>query len=42
VIPADKKWYRNLVISNILVDTLEKLHLRPPPADPDLKGLVVV
>ena len=41
VIPADKKWYRNLVISNILVDALERLNLRPPPADPDLKGLVV-
>ncbi len=30
VIPANRNWYRNLVISTILVDTLEKLKMRYP------------
>ena len=33
VIPADKKWYRDLVISQIIVDTLERLDMKyPKPA----------
>ena len=33
VIPADKKWYRNLLISSVLVDTLAGLDLQyPEPA----------
>ncbi len=40
VIPADRKWYRNLVISQILVDTLEGLDLRHPEPD-DLDGVVI-
>ncbi len=37
IIPADHKWYRNLVVSQILVETLEKLdmHYPPPLADAD-------
>jgi PPK2 family polyphosphate:nucleotide phosphotransferase len=31
VIPANRKWYRNLAISQILVDTLEGLDMRYPP-----------
>ncbi len=30
VIPANQKWFRNLAISQILVDTLEDLHLQYP------------
>ena len=30
IIPANRNWYRNLVISSILVDTLEKLKMRYP------------
>ena len=30
VIPADRKWYRNLVVSGILIDALERLHMRYP------------
>jgi len=35
VIPADHKWYRNLLISQIIVEALEKLdmHYPPPPED---------
>lgn len=31
VVPANRKWYRNLVISEILVDTLSRLDLAYPP-----------
>ena len=34
VIPANRNWYRNLVISSILVETLEKLKMHyPEPVD---------
>jgi PPK2 family polyphosphate:nucleotide phosphotransferase len=41
VIPANRKWYRNLVISNIIVERLEALGLRHPEPE-DLEGIVVV
>jgi PPK2 family polyphosphate:nucleotide phosphotransferase len=41
VVPADRNWYRNLVVSQVLVDTLRKLELRHPPAEEDLADLVV-
>jgi PPK2 family polyphosphate:nucleotide phosphotransferase len=41
VIPADHKWYRNLVISRILVETLEKLEMRYPPPLPDADRIVI-
>lgn len=31
VVPADKKWYRNLVVSQAIIHELESLDLRPPP-----------
>ena len=40
-IPADRNWYRNLIVSQVLVDTLRKLDLRHPPAEEDLADLVV-
>ena len=40
VIPADHKWYRNLAIARILVETLEELHLEwPEPEVPSLKSV---
>ena len=41
VIPADHKWYRNLVVSRILVDTLEGLGMSYPPAEEGLDQVVV-
>jgi PPK2 family polyphosphate:nucleotide phosphotransferase len=41
VIPADRKWYRNLVVSRILVDTLEKLEMSYPEPEEDLEGIVI-
>jgi PPK2 family polyphosphate:nucleotide phosphotransferase len=40
VIPANRKWYRNWVISKILIDTLEGLKMRLPEP-PNLDGVVV-
>jgi PPK2 family polyphosphate:nucleotide phosphotransferase len=36
IIPADKKWYRNLIVSRILVKALESLDMGYPPGEPDL------
>ncbi len=36
IIPANHKWYRNLVISQILVETMEKLDLHYPDPVPDI------
>jgi PPK2 family polyphosphate:nucleotide phosphotransferase len=41
VIPAEHKWYRNLVISRILVDTFEGLNMAFPEQTEDLSGIVV-
>ena len=32
VVPANRKWYRNLVIATLLVDTLKQLNPQPPAA----------
>jgi polyphosphate kinase 2 (PPK2 family) len=41
VIPANRKWYRNLVLSEILVTALQKLHPEYPTAQFDPKSVVV-
>ncbi|HEX6569827.1 MAG TPA: polyphosphate kinase 2 family protein [Acidimicrobiales bacterium] len=41
VVPADRKWHRDLVICRTIVETLEGLDLRYPPAEEDLSGLVI-
>jgi polyphosphate kinase 2 (PPK2 family) len=41
IIPSDSKWYRNLVISELLRTTLEGMQPRFPLADEDLSGVVV-
>jgi PPK2 family polyphosphate:nucleotide phosphotransferase len=42
VIPANRKWYRNLVISTIIIDRLKSLKMSFPEPDEDLDGIVVV
>ena len=37
IIPANKKWYRNLVIANILVDTLKSLKMQFPASIEDME-----
>ena len=41
VIPSDKKWYRNLVISQLLKKVLDDLDPQYPEAEDDYRGLVV-
>jgi PPK2 family polyphosphate:nucleotide phosphotransferase len=38
VIPADKKWYRNLAVGNLLLETLRRLDPQWPDADFDVKA----
>ncbi|MGH9209364.1 MAG: polyphosphate kinase 2 family protein [Acidimicrobiales bacterium] len=41
VVPANRKWYRNLVVCRTLVTTLEGLGLDYPPSPDDLSNVVV-
>ena len=41
IVPADRKWYRNLVISQVLVSTLEGLDMRWPDPEPGLEDIVI-
>jgi PPK2 family polyphosphate:nucleotide phosphotransferase len=41
VIPADRKWFRNLAVAEILATTLDDLDLRYPEPEAGLDGLVV-
>ena len=41
IVPANRKWYRNLVISTVLVETLEGLHMKYPESEEDLNGVVI-
>jgi PPK2 family polyphosphate:nucleotide phosphotransferase len=40
VIPADRKWYRDLAVASIVIETLERMDPQFPP-EPDLEGVVV-
>ncbi|TWT86577.1 Polyphosphate kinase 2 (PPK2) [Pseudobythopirellula maris] len=42
VIPADRKWYRNLVVSELLRSTLEELDPQFPPSESGLDDITVV
>ena len=42
VIPANHKWYRDWLITKILVSRLEALSMAYPPAEPGLEDIVVV
>ena len=41
VVPADRKWFRNWVVSDTLVRTLKKLNLKFPDPEPGLDRVVV-
>ncbi len=41
IVPANKKWYRNLVISNTIIETLESLDMHYPEPEPDLDKVVI-
>ncbi|MAS34545.1 MAG: polyphosphate kinase [Anaerolineaceae bacterium] len=41
IVPANRKWYRNLVITRTIVRTLEAMNPQFPPAEPDLDQIVI-
>ena len=41
VVPADRKWVRNLAVARILVDALEAIDPQLPEPEAGLEGLVV-
>ena len=36
IVPANRKWYRNLVVASIMVDALKRLDMSYPPPEDDL------
>ncbi len=41
VVPADRKWFRNLVVARTIADTLEAMDPRIPEARPGVAGTIV-
>jgi polyphosphate kinase 2 (PPK2 family) len=41
IVPADRKWYRDLVIARTIVEALEKLDMHFPPPLPDADKIVI-
>jgi PPK2 family polyphosphate:nucleotide phosphotransferase len=41
IVPANRKWFRDLVISSVLVDTLEGLEMKYPESEENLVGVVI-
>lgn len=41
LVPADRKWLRNLFISQVLVDTLDGFSLSYPPGEPGIEKLKI-
>jgi polyphosphate kinase 2 (PPK2 family) len=41
IIPSNRKWYRNLVISKIIIDTLRDLDMRYPQPQENLDQIVI-
>lgn len=41
VVPAERRWYRNLLITKVLVDMMEEMNPRPPVADFDPASIVI-
>ena len=42
IVPSDRKWYRNLVISQVLIDTLDGLKMKYPEPEQGLENIVIV
>jgi PPK2 family polyphosphate:nucleotide phosphotransferase len=41
IVPANRKWYRNLVVARVIVETLEGLDMRYPQPEEDLSHVVI-
>lgn len=42
IVPANKKWYRNIMISRVLIDTLESLEMKFPPVEEGIENIEIV
>jgi polyphosphate kinase 2 (PPK2 family) len=42
LIPANRKWFRNLAVASILADTIEGLRPQYPPVAPDVPPDLVI
>lgn len=41
IVPANKKWYRNLIVARTIADTLEAINPQYPPAEAGLEDTVI-
>ncbi|MBZ0301732.1 MAG: polyphosphate kinase 2 family protein [Anaerolineae bacterium] len=41
IVPANRKWYRNLIVTRTIVEALESMNPQYPPAEPDLDKVVI-
>ncbi|MBL7065148.1 MAG: polyphosphate kinase 2 family protein [Anaerolineae bacterium] len=41
IVPANRKWYRNLVVATVLVETLEGLHMSYPQPEEGLDDVLI-
>jgi PPK2 family polyphosphate:nucleotide phosphotransferase len=41
VVPANNKWYRNLVVARVIANTLEEMNPQSPPPEPGLEDIVI-
>jgi PPK2 family polyphosphate:nucleotide phosphotransferase len=41
IVPANKKWYRNVVIAERIVETMESLEMKYPPAPEGVESVVI-
>lgn len=41
IIPADRKWYRNYVIANVIINTLSSLNMAYPAPEENLDGIQI-
>jgi PPK2 family polyphosphate:nucleotide phosphotransferase len=41
IIPADHKWYRNLAVSTVIVDTMERMGMSYPPAPEGIEEIAI-
>ena len=41
IVPANRKWYRDLIISSVLVEMLESLNMKFPKPEDDLDGVII-
>ena len=42
IVPANRKWYRNLVVGTVIIETLKDLDMRHPEAEFDPADIKIV